>query len=328
MSAGIRLPRVNRFLVEEGHIKLFARAIGDANPIYSDWDYARKSSLGGIVAPPTFTEASNHFDEDWPFRPRWGQPWFGSAATPTGVKRGESDHGTEMHAESHFVYHRVLRPGMVLSVRARQGRQWEKCGPRSGTLTFNEIVAEFCDQDGMPVVECATVALRTERTVAAEAAPEPDSRSCEPASVPPSAYPRQPLHGAHIRTGDKIQDVLVRNLSRAQIVQYAGVSGDFAPQHIDEVYNTQAAGYPSVFAHGMFTMGMTGRVVTDFVGDGRLKKFGLQFRRQVWPGDSLFAVAAITGIDAGPSVSLAIEVTNQHRQLVAKGYAEAAIDDD
>jgi hypothetical protein len=82
MSAGIRLPRVNRFLVEEGHIKLFARAIGNANPIYSDWDYARKSSLGGIVAPPTFTEASNHFDEDWPFRPRWGQPWFGSGLCP------------------------------------------------------------------------------------------------------------------------------------------------------------------------------------------------------------------------------------------------------
>jgi acyl dehydratase len=54
MSAGIRLPRVNRFLVEEGHIKLFARTIGDANPIYSDRDYARKSSLGGSVAPPDF----------------------------------------------------------------------------------------------------------------------------------------------------------------------------------------------------------------------------------------------------------------------------------
>lgn len=329
MNTAVRLPRVHRFPVEAGHIQLFARAIGDANRIYSDRDYASNSAVGGIIAPPTFSEASNHFDEDWPYRPRWGQPWFASTATSTGVERSDSDRGTDMHAETHFVYHRPVRPGMILSVRARVGREWKKCGPRSGELKFHEIISEFHEVDGAPVLDCTTVVLRTARTVTGIASPKRDSIAGEATSNPPRAYPEKPLRSSRIKIGDKIQDVLVRSLSRAQIVQYAGVSGDFSPQHVDEVYNTQVAGYPSVFAHGMLTMGMAGRVVTDFIGDGRLKKFGFQFRQQVWPGDSLFAVVEVTDMvtEAVASAELAIFVTNQHGQLIGSGYANAIVDD-
>ena len=70
--------------------------------------------------------------------------------------------------------------------------------------------------------------------------------------------------------GDAHSAVVVDGLTRTQIVQYAGASGDFNPIHTDEVFATQVAGYPSVFDHGMLTMGMTGRMLTDLVGDGRL----------------------------------------------------------
>ncbi len=40
--------------VEKGHIKRFAQAIGDENPIYYDEEYAKKTRYGGIVAPPFF----------------------------------------------------------------------------------------------------------------------------------------------------------------------------------------------------------------------------------------------------------------------------------
>ena len=43
----------------------------------------------------------------------------------------------------------------------------------------------------------------------------------------------------------------------------------------------QAAGYPSVFAHGMLTMGLTGRLLTDWLGDGVLTEFGVRFVKQV-----------------------------------------------
>ena len=51
-----------RFPVEAGHIMLFARAIGDANQIYYDADYARNTEPGEVIAPPTFVQASAQFD--------------------------------------------------------------------------------------------------------------------------------------------------------------------------------------------------------------------------------------------------------------------------
>ena len=65
--------------------------------------------------------------------------------------------------------------------------------------------------------------------------------------------------------------MLTEDLTRTQIVQYAGASGDFNPLHTDEVYATKVAGYPSVFGHGMLTMALAGRLLTDWVrkvGDG------------------------------------------------------------
>ena len=78
-----------------------------------------------------------------------------------------------------------------------------------------------------------------------------------------------------IKVGDTHSAVLVEDLKRTQIVQYAGASGDYNPLHTDEIFTTQVAGYPSVFAHGMLSMGLTGTMLTDYVGDGALKNMEL-----------------------------------------------------
>ena len=90
------------------------------------------------------------------------------------------------------------------------------------------------------------------------------------------------------------KETLVEDLKRRQIVQYAGASGDYNPLHTDEVFTTQVAGYPSVFAHGMLSMGLTGTMLTNYVGDGALKKYGVRFTSQVWPGDTLTSTARLS----------------------------------
>ena len=137
------------------------------------------------------------------------------------------------------------------------------------------------------------------------------------------------LKASKLTVGDVHTARLVDDLSRTQIVQYAGASGDYNPLHTDEVFTTQVAGYPSVFAHGMLTMGMTGKMLTDYVGDTRLTKYGVRFTSQVWPGDALDAKATVTGVterDGKVFVSLDVATTNQNGVEVLSGYAEAQVD--
>jgi len=138
-----------------------------------------------------------------------------------------------------------------------------------------------------------------------------------------------PLKASSLRVGARHSAEVVNNLTRSQIVQYAGASGDFNPLHTDEVYATQVAGYPSVFAHGMLTMGMTGRMLTDYVGDGRLTHFGGRFTAQVWPGDTLTATATATAIETRDGVVVAdfeVETRNQDGVTVFYGSATARLD--
>lgn len=137
------------------------------------------------------------------------------------------------------------------------------------------------------------------------------------------------LKASALKVGDTHTERVVENLSRTQIVQYAGASGDYNPLHTDEVYTTQVAGYPSVFAHGMLTMGLTSKMLTNYVGPGRLKKFGVRFTNQVWPGDTLDATATVEAIrdeDGGKVVDLKLSTTNQDGKEVVSGTATARID--
>jgi acyl dehydratase len=133
------------------------------------------------------------------------------------------------------------------------------------------------------------------------------------------------LKASELAVGDTYSECLVEDLKRTQIVQYAGASGDYNPLHTDEIFTTKVAGYPSVFAHGMLTMGMTGRMLTNYVGDGRLTKFGVRFTNQVWPGDTLHATATVEEVADG-LVKLKVETTNQEGATVVSGYAEARVD--
>src|ERR1700753_3608391 len=88
--------------------------------------------------------------------------------------------------------------------------------------------------------------------------------------------------------------VIRHTLTRTDRVKYAGASGDFNPMHHDEVA-AQAAGQPSVFGHGMFSMGMLGTALTDYVGSGHVGGSQGPFPRQTWPDEVLSSKIVVTG---------------------------------
>ncbi len=128
------------------------------------------------------------------------------------------------------------------------------------------------------------------------------------------------LRASDIEVGQEFSAVVVEDLKRTQIVQYAGASGDYNPIHTDEVFAREVAGYPGVFAHGM---------LTDLVGVGRLTRFGGRFTAQVWPGDDLTSTATVTAVDEAdgePVIELDVATVNQDGVTVFAGSAAARID--
>jgi acyl dehydratase len=137
------------------------------------------------------------------------------------------------------------------------------------------------------------------------------------------------LKASELSVGDTHSEEVCNNLSRTQIVQYAGASGDYNPVHTDERFTKEIAGYPSVFAHGMLSMGMTGKMLTNYVGDGRLSAFGVRFTSQVFPGATLTATATVTGLreeDGEHYVDLDVSTSDAEGVEVVKGTASARVD--
>ena len=163
---------IDKFLVEASHIMMFARSVGDANPIYHDEDYAKKTELGGIIAPPTFAQSSAQFDPDYFLRPKiGGEGWFGSGKDPSGSKPSKDSGGggggaaMGLHAEQHFEYHKPVKAGDVLTATTKPGNTWEKESKRAGKLKFSESVTEYRNQDGELIITATSVGVVTEKPV-------------------------------------------------------------------------------------------------------------------------------------------------------------------
>ncbi|KOX09302.1 MaoC family dehydratase [Micromonospora profundi] len=70
-------------------------------------------------------------------------------------------------------------------------------------------------------------------------------------------------------------------VTRADLVRYAGASGDFNPIHWSDRFATKV-GLPGVIAHGMFTMALVGRAVTEWAGaPDAVVEYGVRFTRPV-----------------------------------------------
>ena len=134
------------------------------------------------------------------------------------------------------------------------------------------------------------------------------------------------LRYGDVNVGDQAP-AIDHKLTRTDLVQYAGASGDFNPMHHDEV-KAQAAGLPSVFGHGMFSAGFLAKAVTDYVGVGNLTTYKVRFAKQTWPGETFttkITVKAKRKENGSNLVDLDATLLNQDGEVKVSGEATAAL---
>jgi acyl dehydratase len=136
----------------------------------------------------------------------------------------------------------------------------------------------------------------------------------------------QKLFFEDVNEGDEAP-VLSHELTRTDLVQYAGASGDFNPMHHDEI-KAQAAGLPSVFGHGMFSAGFLATALTNYVGVGNLKRYKVRFAKQTWPGEVFRTQIKVTGKrkeNGDNLVDLECTLLNADGEVKVAGEAVAAL---
>ena len=133
--------------------------------------------------------------------------------------------------------------------------------------------------------------------------------------------------------GDELPPLSVR-VTRADLVRYAGASGDFNPIHWSDRV-AASAGLPGVIAHGMLTMALAGRFVTDWAGGpAAVRTFGVRFTRPVVvPDDDEGAlveisgkVTAVTETGGGERIAkVAITAAFEGKTVLGRAVAEVAV---
>lgn len=130
-----------------------------------------------------------------------------------------------------------------------------------------------------------------------------------------------------LSVGDELP-VLTVHLDRAQLVRYAGASGDFNPIHWNQRF-AQSVGLPDVVAHGMLTMATAGRIATDWLGDsGLLAEYGVRFTRPVVVADpdgaDVEVTATIGALDAGARTAR-VDISAMFNGQTVLGKARATV---
>lgn len=128
------------------------------------------------------------------------------------------------------------------------------------------------------------------------------------------------LTAADARAGLRGPEWTLAEVTRTDLVRFAGASGDFNPIHFDEEF-ARAAGYPGVFGHGMFVAGLLTRYLTTWLGIDTARSIKFRFRKQVWPGDSVRIVGEIVDTPSDGPVGCRFVARNQHGDTLVEADA-------
>ena len=283
------------FPIERGKIREFALAAGDDNPIYLDPEFAAASPIGGLLAPPLFSRLL----------------WYEGIQVHHDLA---FDWRNVLLGGLEFDYRRPIRAGDVLKGHMRVADLYQKEGRRGGTMTFAVIEITYTNQRGEEVLVSRRTLIETQ------------PRPAQGPKAPAPAARRYPTF-EEVEVGDQPQPTVIGPVTRTDFVKFAGASGDFNPNHHDEVHAIRS-GYDRVFAMGPLSGAYLSRLLTDWLGDGVLRHVALRFMAPLWPGDVLTCKGAITRkYEAGGEGLVDCEAfaENQGGQRVVEGKATAAL---
>jgi len=139
-----------RFVVEEGKVAEFAKALRDDNPAHRDRAAAEDQGFAGIPAPLTFVAASAHW-----------------RSGPNPLAEHDLDLTRTLHGESEWEYARPLLAGEELTVHQELAGIEEKQGRRGGTLRIYTLENRYDDASGQTVVTERWRLIETAKTVEA-----------------------------------------------------------------------------------------------------------------------------------------------------------------
>lgn len=291
---GREYPAPTPYEVGREHIRRFAEAIGDLHPAYLDAAAARALGHPDVIAPPTFLTVLN-------FR-------F-SAHGPVADPDLGLDYSRVVHGEQSFELHRPVVAGDVLS-SVQRVEDIRDAGRNELLTTVLEVTGAGGDR--VATLRSSLVSRGTAATartgqvsstqVSSGQASSGQLRSAQAGPVQPPTGSRSQLV---VPARDQIEMGTVVptrsfSLTRRDLVRYCGASGDFNVIHWNERM-AKAVGLPDVIAHGMFTMAVAARVVTDWTSDpGALVSYRVRFSRPVVvPDDDAGAELVVAGVVDG-----------------------------
>jgi acyl dehydratase len=126
---------------------------------------------------------------------------------------------------------------------------------------------------------------------------------------------------AELTVGDALPPV-AHTIQRADLVRYAGASGDFNPIHWNDEWAT-SVGLPGVIAHGMFSMAVAARLISAFAGDpAAIKRLRVRFSAMIQPGQTLTVAGEVAAVDGKQVLVRFWGEDGAGNRVLSKGEAE------
>tara|TARA_Y100000814_G_scaffold61037_1_gene37836 strand:+ start:439 stop:855 length:417 start_codon:yes stop_codon:yes gene_type:complete len=120
-------------------------------------------------------------------------------------------------------------------------------------------------------------------------------------------------------------ELVVGPITRTDIVRFAGASGDFNPNHHDEIFAIRS-GFEKVFAMGPLSLGYLSRMLNENLGPTSFRKFQIRFVSQAWPGDILTCRGTVVRqyeVSNEKFIEIEAEVINQNGIKLVDGKLTA-----